>query len=326
LAKLCPRPVPTSPTKRVAAATSAQISYTEAMIRIGVDFGGTKIEAAALDVDGRVQARVRSPSPGSYSASLEAVRDLIADTERQAGISNASIGIGIPGSPSPASGLIRNANTTHLNNKPMQADLERVLGRPVRLANDANCFALSEATDGAGADSNVVFGVIIGTGCGSGVTVGRQVLAGHNGIAGEWGHTPLPWPRPEELPGPGCFCGRLNCLENWISGPGFARAHGTGQGALEIVQAAERGEPAAVASLEAYIDRLARGLAVIADILDPDVIVLGGGMSNVQALYGRLPAAIGSYTFSDIFATPVRKAVHGDSSGVRGAAWLWPLP
>ena len=301
------------------------------MIRIGVDFGGTKIEAAALDGQGRFQARVRSPSPGTYEASLEVVRDLIADAERQAGVAPsrhgvASIGIGIPGSPSPATGLIRNANTTHLNEKPLQADLERVLGRPVRLANDANCFALSEASDGAGADSHVVFGVIIGTGCGAGVTVGRQVLAGHNGIAGEWGHTPLPWPRPEELPGPDCFCGRLNCLENWISGPGFARAHGTGEDAPSIVQAAERGEPAAAASLADYADRLARGLAVIADILDPDVIVLGGGMSNVEALYTGLPAAIGSYTFSDVFATPVRKAMHGDSSGVRGAAWLWPPP
>lgn len=296
------------------------------MIRIGVDFGGTKIEAAALDARGRVQARVRVASPGSYAASLEAVRDLIAEAERQAGVGGATIGVGIPGSPSPASGLIRNANTTHLNDKPLQADLERVLGRPVRLANDANCFALSEATDGAGADANVVFGVIVGTGCGAGVTVDRQVLAGRNGIAGEWGHTPLPWPRADELPGPGCFCGRLNCLENWISGPGFARAHGTGASAHAIVEAAMAGDPMAVASLDDYVDRLARGLAVIADILDPDVIVLGGGMSNVEALYPRLPAAIGSYTFSDVFTTPVRKAVHGDSSGVRGAAWLWPLP
>jgi fructokinase len=295
------------------------------MIRIGVDFGGTKIEAAALDAQGRFQARVRAPSPESYEASLETVRDLIAEAERQAGVREASIGAGIPGSPSPATGLIRNANTTHLNDKPLQADLERVLGRPVRLANDANCFALSEATDGAGADSHVVFGVIVGTGCGAGVTVGRQVLAGRNAIAGEWGHTPLPWPRPDELPGPECFCGRLNCLENWISGPGFARAHGTDQSAHQIVEAAAGGEPAAVVSLDDYIDRLARGLAMIADILDPDAIVLGGGMSNVEALYPRLPAAIGSYTFSDVFTTPVRKAVHGDSSGVRGAAWLWPL-
>ena len=295
------------------------------MIRIGVDFGGTKIEAAALDAEGRFQARVRAPSPGSYEASLEVVRDLIAEAEREAGVAGASIGVGIPGSPSPTSGLIRNANTTHLNDKPLRADLERALGRPVRLANDANCFALSEATDGAGADSDIVFGVIIGTGCGAGVTAGGRVLPGRNGIAGEWGHTPLPWPRADELPGPGCFCGRLNCLENWISGPGFARAHGTGETAEAIVEAAGAGEPAAVASLADYIDRLARGLAVIADILDPDLIVLGGGLSNVGLLYDRLPAAIGSYAFSDAFTTPVRKAVHGDSSGVRGAAWLWPL-
>jgi fructokinase len=300
------------------------------MIRIGVDFGGTKIEAAALDAQGRFQARVRAPSPGSYEASLETVRGLVAEAERQAGvpsskIGGASIGIGIPGSPSPLSGLIRNANTTHLNGKPLQPDIERVLGRPVRLANDANCLALSEATDGAGADFDVVFGVIIGTGCGAGLTVGRRVIEGRNAVAGEWGHTPLPWPRPEELPGPGCFCGRLNCLENWISGPGFARAHGTGQDARAIVAAAEAGDEAAKASLDDYIDRLARGLAVIGDILDPDVIVLAGGISNVELLYGRLPAAIGSYAFSDVFTTPVVKALHGDSSGVRGAAWLWPL-
>jgi fructokinase len=296
------------------------------MIRIGVDFGGTKIEAAALDAEGRFQARVRAPSPGSYEASLEVVRELIAQAEREAGISGASIGVGIPGSPSPASGLIRNANTTHLNGQLLQPDLERVLGRRVRLANDANCLALSEAIDGAGADSHVVFGVIIGTGCGAGITVGRQVLPGGNGIAGEWGHTPLPWPRPDELPGPGCFCGRLNCLENWISGPGFARTHGTGETAEAVVGAALAGDLRASASLDDYVDRLARGLAVIGDILDPDVIVLGGGMSNIEALYTRLPEAIGKYTFSDVFTTPVRKAAHGDSSGVRGAAWLWPLP
>jgi fructokinase len=295
------------------------------MIRIGVDFGGTKIEAAALDARGRFQARVRAPSPGSYEASLEAVRDLIGEAERQAGVKDCGVGLGIPGSPSPATGLIRNANTTHLNGKPFQTDVERVLGRPVRIANDANCLALSEATDGAGGDARVVFGVIIGTGCGAGIAVDRKVLAGHNGIAGEWGHTPLPWPRPDELPGPGCFCGRLNCLENWISGPGFSRAHGTGEDAQAIVAAATRGDPKAAASLDAYIDRLARGLAVIADILDPDVIVLAGGMSNVDALYPRLPAAIESYTFADANTTPVRKALHGDSSGVRGAAWLWPL-
>jgi len=295
------------------------------MIRIGVDFGGTKIEAAALDADGRFQARVRAASPGGYEASLQAVRELVAAAERDAGVAGASIGIGIPGSPSPATGLIRNANTTHLNDKPLQADLERVLGRPVRLANDANCFALSEATDGAGAEAHVVFGVILGTGCGAGVTVGRQVLAGHNGIAGEWGHTPLPWPRPDELPGPGCFCGRRNCLEQWISGPGFAADHGTGEDALTIAAAALTGDGRAQASLTRYKDRLARGLAAVSDILDPDAIVLGGGMSNVAEIYDGLTEAIGAYAFSDVYATPVRKARHGDSSGVRGAAWLWPL-
>ena len=296
------------------------------MIRIGVDFGGTKIEAAALDPRGHVLARARIASPGSYDASLAAVRDLIDEVERLAGVTGASLGVGIPGSQSPASGLIRNANTTHLNDRPLRTDLERVLGRPIRLANDANCFALSEAVDGAGADAHVVFGVIIGTGCGAGLTVGRQVLQGRNAIAGEWGHTPLPWPTPDELPGPTCFCGRRNCLESWISGPGFARDHGTGETAAAIAAGALAGEPRAVASLDRYVDRLARGLAVIADILDPDVIVLGGGMSNVEALYERLPAAIAGYAFSDVFTTPVRKAVHGDSSGVRGAAWLWQEP
>ena len=295
------------------------------MIRIGVDFGGTKIEAAALDAQGRVQARVRAPSPGGYEASLQTVRELVAAAEREAGVTDASIGIGIPGSPSPATGLIRNANTTHLNDKPLQADIERVLGRPVRLANDANCFALSEATDGAGAQEQVVFAVIVGTGCGAGVTVGRQVLAGRNGIAGEWGHTPLPWPRADELPGPGCFCGRNNCLEQWISGPGFAADHGSGDDAATIAAAALAGDGRAQASLARYKDRLARGLAAVSDVLDPDVIVLGGGMSNVAGIYDGLTEAIGAYAFSDVYQTPVRKAVHGDSSGVRGAAWLWPL-
>ena len=302
-----------------------QIGYGWRMIRIGVDFGGTKIEAAALDAQGRFQARVRAPSPRGYEASLQTVRDLVARAEQEAGASGASIGVGIPGSPSPASGLIRNANTTHLNDKPLQADLERVLGRPVRLANDANCFALSEATDGAGADAHVVFGVILGTGCGAGLTVGRQVLAGHNGIAGEWGHTPLPWPKPDELPGPRCFCGRRNCLEQWISGPGFAADHGAGEDAMTIAAAALAGDGRAQASLARYKDRLARGLAAVSDILDPDVIVLGGGMSNVAELYDGLTEAIGAYAFSDVYATPVVKARHGDSSGVRGAAWLWPL-
>jgi fructokinase len=295
------------------------------MIRIGVDFGGTKIEAAALDAEGRIQARVRAPSPGTYEASLGAVRDLVAEAERQAGVSGASVGLGIPGSPNPATGLIRNANSTHLNGKPLQADLERVLGRPVRLANDANCLALSEAADGAGRGAGVVFAAILGTGCGAGVTVDGRLVEGLNGVAGEWGHTPLPWPTAEEWPGPECWCGHQGCLELWISGTGLGRSWRGGADGRATIAAMRAGEAAARTAFEAYIDRLGRALAVICNILDPDVIVLGGGMSNVDEFYGRLPAAIAPHVFSDVFETPVRKAQHGDSSGVRGAAWLWPL-
>jgi len=285
------------------------------MIRFGVDFGGTKIEAAALDAEGRFQARVRGPSPPDYDAGLEAVRELIAEAERQAGAKAARVGIGGPGSPSPASGLMRNANSTQLNARPFPADLERVLGRPVRYANDANCLALSEATDGAGAGFGVVFAVILGTGVGGGIAVNGRPLLGRNAVAGEWGHTPLPWPAAEEWPGPACWCGRRGCLEQWVSGPAFARDAGKAAEAA----AAEDGP-----ALARYVDRLGRGLAVIVDILDPDVIVLGGGMSNVDALYDRLPAGIAPHVFSEAFDTPVLKARHGDSSGVRGAAWLWP--
>ncbi|MDB5419151.1 MAG: hypothetical protein JWP50_2570 [Phenylobacterium sp.] len=296
------------------------------MIRIGVDFGGTKIEAAALDAEGRFQARVRAASPGAYDDSLAAVRDLVAEAERQAGVTGASVGIGIPGSPNPASGLIRNANTTRLNGKPLQADFERVLGRPVRLANDANCLALSEAVDGAGAGAGVVFAAILGTGCGAGVTVDGRLVEGFNGIAGEWGHTPLPWPRAEEYPGPTCWCGHQGCLELWVSGTGLGRSWRADADGQAVVAAARDGEASARAALAAYIDRLGRALAVICNILDPDVIVLGGGMSNVDEIYAPLPGAIAPHVFSDVFETPIRKARHGDSSGVRGAAWLWPPP
>ena len=287
------------------------------MIRIGVDFGGTKIEAAALDADGRFVARVRVATPQAYDDRLEATRHVVAEAERQAGVSVARIGVGGPGSPSPVTGLMRNSNSTVLNDKPFPADLERVLGRPIRYANDANCLALSEATDGVAEGAGVVFGVIIGTGCGAGIALDGKPVPGRNLIAGEWGHTPLPWPRPDELPGPSCWCGRRNCLELWLSGTGFAREAG---------QSAE----AAVASgnidaIDRYIDRLSRSLAVVVDILDPDVIVLGGGMSNIEQLYADLPAAIAPHVFSDVFTTPEVKARHGDSSGVRGAAWLWPL-
>lgn len=302
-----------------------QIRYTDVMIRIGVDFGGTKIEAAALDAAGAVQARVRRPSPTTYDAALETVADLVAETEAQAGVAVRRVGVGVPGSPSPATGLIRNANSTHLNGRPLQADLERRLGRAVRLANDANCFALSEASDGAAAGAGVVFGAILGTGCGGGVVVDGRPVEGRNGIAGEWGHTPLPWPRADEAPGPACWCGRRGCLELWISGSGLGRSWRAGADGAAVLAAARGGEASAQAALDAYVDRLGRGLAIICDILDPDVIVLGGGMSNVGELYDRLPAAIAPHVFSDVFDTPVRKAVHGDSSGVRGAAWLWPL-
>lgn len=291
------------------------------MIRIGVDFGGTKIEAAALDAEGRFQARVRMATPGDYAGQLAATKAAVDEAERQAGGRAARIGVGGPGSVSPATGLMRNANSQALNGRPFPADLARVLGRPVRYANDANCLALSEATDGAGAGAHVVFAAILGTGCGAGVTVGGQVLKGRNGIAGEWGHMPLPF-APDDRPEVACWCGRINCMELFVSGSGLARDGGRPGEAL--VAAAEAGEPEAAAALDRYVRRLGRGLAVVADVLDPDVIVLGGGMSNVAALYDRLPAAIAPHVFSDVFETPVQPAVHGDSSGVRGAAWLWP--
>jgi fructokinase len=292
--------------------------YSWRMVRFGIDFGGTKIEAAALDADGRFLARERIATPPAYEDRLDAVCEALALVERQAGVRAERIGVGGPGSPSPKTGLMRNSNSTVLNDRPFPADLERVLARPVRYANDADCLALSEATDGAGAGLGVVHAVIIGTGCGSGVVVDGRLLSGRNSVAGEWGHTPLPWPRPDELPGITCWCGRVNCLELWLSGTGFARE--AGHSAEAAVAAGDH------AALDRYVDRLARGLAVVVDLLDPDVIVLGGGMSNIARLYEDLPAAIAPHIFSDVFETPVRRAQHGDSSGVRGAAWLWPAP
>ena len=295
------------------------------MIRIGVDFGGTKIEAAALDADGRFVARVRAPSPRDYEAGLVAVRDLVAEAERQAGVKDATVGVGGPGSPSPASGLMRNANSTELNGRPFPADLSRVLNRPVRYANDANCLALSESSDGAGAGHRVVLAVILGTGCGAGVTVGGQIIEGRNAFAGEWGHMPLPWPTAEEYPGPMCWCGRRNCMELWVSGTGLARDHRGATNGEDVLALSRSGDTEAAAALDRYVHRLARGLAVVCDVLDPDAIVLGGGMSNVDELYERLPGAIAPLVFSDVFTTPILRATHGDSSGVRGAARLWPL-
>lgn len=294
------------------------------MIRIGVDFGGTKIEAAALDGDGGFQARVRGPSPADYEEGLEAVRSLVNEVELQAGARVGRVGVGGPGSPSPSTGLMRGANSTKLNGRPFPHDLARMLGREVRYANDANCLALSEATDGAGAGARSVFAAILGTGVGAGITVDGQLLQGRNSFAGEWGHASLPWPTRDEYPGPACWCGRRGCLETWVSGPAFTRD--AGQPAPAAIDAARRGDAYAGAALDQYVDRLARGLAMVCNLLDPDVIVLGGGMCNVHELYERLPVAISAYVFSDIFETPIRPAVHGDSSGVRGAAWLWPPP
>jgi fructokinase len=293
------------------------------MIRFGVDFGGTKIEVAALNEAGEFVARVRKPNPGEYEAALDVVSGLLADAECMAGATCARLGLGIPGSISPRTGLIRNANSVYLYGHPFGQDLEQRLARPVRLANDANCLALSEAADGAGAGARVVFAVIIGTGCGGGVVVDGQIIEGHNGFGGEWGHMPLPWPKPEEYPGPECWCGRKGCMEKWVAGPAFSKDAGfpTGQATMDAISS---GDASAAAALDRYIDRLGRGLAAICDIIDPDVIVLGGGMSNVDALYDRQPAAIAPHVFSDVFETPVKKAAHGDSSGVRGAVWLWP--
>jgi fructokinase len=299
------------------------------MIRIGVDFGGTKIEAAALAPNGAFAARVRCPTPNAYAPSLEVVRELVAEVERQTGVSSATVGFGTPGSVSPRTGRMRNANSVWLNGQPLQADLERVLGRPVRLENDANCFALSEALCGAGQGAEVVFGAILGTGCGGGAVVRRHTVEGVNRIGGEWGHTPLPWPTAAEHDAHACWCGRSNCLETWISGSAFCRDYEAATGAKltgdAIVERMRAGEEAAAAALDRYADRLGRGLAVICDLIDPDVIVLGGGMSNVDELYARVPPIAARYAFSDVFETRILKARHGDSSGVIGAAWLWPL-
>ncbi|MFI4933684.1 MAG: ROK family protein [Caulobacterales bacterium] len=300
------------------------------MIRIGVDFGGTKIEVAALDSAGNFAARVRRANPGDYPGAIAVVAELVAQVEREAGVSGATVGVGMPGSLSPRTGRMRNANSVWLNDQPFQEDLEKALGRPLRLENDANCFALSEALGGAGAGAEVVFGAILGTGCGGGVVVRGKTVEGANRIGGEWGHTPLPWPTAEERAAHTCWCGRSNCLETWISGTAFcadyaASAGGETLSGDAIVERARGGDAAAKAALARYVDRLGRALTVICDILDPDVIVLGGGMSNVAELYDQVPPVIRSYVFSDVFVTAVRPAKFGDSSGVRGAAWLWPL-
>jgi fructokinase len=296
-------------------------------VRIGIDLGGTKVEGIAIDDGGTTRVRTRVPSPqGSYDATLTTVEQLISSIERRVG-ERGSIGIGIPGTISSATGLVKNSNSTWLNGTCMAHDLPERLGRPVRFANDANCFALSEATDGAAAGAPVVFGVIIGTGTGGGVVVNGQVLHGINGVAGEWGHNPLPWPDGDERPGPPCYCGRSGCIETYLSGPGlqrdFARVTGKTLEANAIVERAAAGDADAGACLDRYEDRMARALATVINLLDPDVIVLGGGLSNIERLYHGVPARWSRYVFSDHVATRLVRAMHGDSSGVRGAAWLW---
>ena len=320
-------------------------------MRIGIDLGGTKIEGIAMADDGEERLRRRIATPrGDYARTLAAVAGLVQDIERELGVSG-TVGVGIPGTLSPATGLVKNANSTWLIGQPLGEDLPRLLDRPVRFANDANCFALSEATDGAAAGVDVVFGVIIGTGTGGGIVVNGHVLTGVNQVAGEWGHNPLPAPRDEERPGPACYCGRSGCIETFLSGPGLARDYAAlgrdglkavdatfaGDGleavaydaaagqltAYQIVGRAAKGDALAEASLARYEERMARALASVINVLDPDVIVLGGGLSNIDRLYDHVPALWAPHVFSDRVVTRLVRAMHGDSSGVRGAAWLW---
>jgi fructokinase len=296
-------------------------------MRIGIDLGGTKIEAVALDVQGHELRRLRVPTPtGDYTGTISALVNIVDQIEQDLA-DKASVGIGMPGTISPATGKVKNANSVWLNDRDFQEDLGSALGRPVRLANDANCFALSEATDGAAAGADVVFGVIIGTGTGGGVVVHGRIVRGVNAIAGEWGHNPLPWPNASEIPGPQCWCGLKACLETYLSGPGFSRDfrenHERELAAPVIVDLANKGDPEALAALDRYEDRLARGLASVINILDPDAIVLGGGMSNIARLYKNVPQLWVQYVFSDRVDTKLLPAKYGDTSGVRGAAWLW---
>ena len=298
-----------------------------AEIRIGVDLGGTKIEAIALDPNGEELLRRRQPTPaGDYRGTIDLVASLVegleAELERKG-----TVGVGTPGSLSPNTGLIRNANSVCLNGMPLDRDLGKALGRPVRRANDADCFALSEAVDGAGAGASSVFGVILGTGVGGGLVWRGQLISGPNALAGEWGHNPLPWPADDERPGPACYCGRRGCIETFLSGPALEREYHAATATKRTVSqitAAAGGDTAAEEALRCYEDRLARSLALVINIVDPAVIVLGGGLSNVTRLYSRVSARWGQFVFSDTVRTQLSPPKHGDSSGVRGAAWLWP--
>ena len=296
-------------------------------MRIGIDLGGTKIEGIALSESGEQLFRHRIATPqGDYQGTLQSILDLIYLIEAGIG-GKGSIGICTPGSLSPATGLLRNSNSVCMNGKPVLTDLQAWLQRDIRIANDANCFALSEATDGAAKDGSVVFGVIIGTGTGAGIVVDKKVLLGPNAIAGEWGHNPLPWPQDDELPGPACYCGKLGCIETWLSGPGMVRDHELHN--YEFIDTetldgrARFGDEDAIETFQRYENRMARSLAHVINILDPDVIVLGGGMGNIKRLYKNVPNLWADYVFSDTVNTKLLAPLHGDSSGVRGAAWLW---
>ena len=297
-------------------------------MRIGIDLGGTKIAAVALDAgDGELLRRRRATPAGDYPGTVAAIAAMVAGIEERLG-RRGSVGIGIPGAISPATGLVKNANSVWLIGRPLDRDLESALGRPVRIENDANCFALSEAADGAAAGAAVAFGVILGTGVGGGIVVDGRPIRGADAIAGEWGHNPLPWPEDEERPGPSCYCGRRGCIETFLSGPALARDHARETGRAlapeAIAAAAAAGDPAAAASLRRYERRLARGLAAVINLLDPEIIVLGGGLSKLARLYRAVPELWGAYVFSDRVATRLSPPRHGDSSGVRGAARLWP--
>jgi fructokinase len=296
-------------------------------LRIGIDLGGTKIAGIALDPDGRVRAERRVATPrGDYDASLRAIAALVAGLEAQAG-GTGTVGIGIPGALVPASGRVKNANSTWLNGRPLGDDLSTVLARPVRLENDANCLAVSEAVDGAGEGAVLVWAVILGTGVGSGIALSGRALSGRLRIAGEWGHNPLPAPRDDERPGPTCYCGRTGCLETWLSGPGLAADHARRTGRVmsgeAVIAAMRAGDAAARATFSTWLDRLGRGIAGVVNLLDPDVIVLGGGLSTIPETYDALPERVAPHVFGGGFDTPIRQSRHGDASGVRGAAWLW---
>jgi fructokinase len=297
-------------------------------MQIGIDLGGTKTEAVALASDSLVAARRRVPTPREYVGTLDAIARLVGELESETGRSG-TIGVGIPGVVTRGTGLVKNANSTWLNGRPLQADLESRLARPVRVANDANCFALSEASDGAGRAYDTVFGVILGTGVGGGIAIRRQIHDGPNQIAGEWGHNPLPWMTDEDrAAAPACYCGKTGCIETFLSGPGFERDYerssGIARSSHDIVRAAAGADTAAIGALRRYSDRLARGLAGVINILDPEIVVLGGGMSNLPDLVPSVSTLLPRYVFTDTVRTVVAPNLHGDSSGVRGAAWLWP--